>query len=212
MFTGNPTGKYIFGKSGMIHIVMKNAIILHGMPDKEEYLKSPHQTTKHWIPWVREHLGINNIPVDVPELPEPYKPNYKAWKKVFEESYITEDTQLIGHSAGAGFLVRWLSENKVQVGRVVLVAPWLDTEKHLKEKFDNNTFFDFTIDPDFPSRTESTTIFVSNDDEGYIHDSVALLQDVCPGIQIKKFKDKGHFTLDDMGTPEFPELVLAIVE
>lgn len=190
---------------------MKNAVILHGMPDKEEYLKSPHQTTKHWIPWIKAQLIARDMGVDTPELPEPYEPNYEAWKKVFEESYITEDTQLIGHSAGAGFLVRWLSENKVQVGKVILIAPWLDTEKHLQEKFDNNTFFDFTIDPDFPSRTESTTIFVSDDDEGYIHESVALLQNYCPTITIKKFHNHGHFTLSDMGTVEFPELLKAII-
>ena len=110
---------------------MKTAIILHGMPSKEEYFnaESPAQSNKHWLPWVQRQLILNGILAQTVELPEPYEPNYEKWRSVFEQFHIDEETNLIGHSCGGGFLVRWLSENKIKVGKVALVAPWLDPER-----------------------------------------------------------------------------------
>jgi len=49
-------------------------------------------------------------------MPEPYSPDYAKWCSVFKQFVIDSDTQLIGHSCGAGFLLRYLSENDVKVG------------------------------------------------------------------------------------------------
>lgn len=32
-------------------------------------------------------------------------------------------------SCGAGFLLRWLSENSVRIAKLILVIPWLDPNK-----------------------------------------------------------------------------------
>lgn len=182
------------------------------MPDKEEYLESPHQTQKHWIPWIKEQLTAQGLTVDAPELPRPYEPNYEAWKNVFEQLPITSETILVGHSAGAGFLVRWLSENNVQVGKVILVAPWMDPEGYLQEKYGHSSFFDFIIDTEFPNHTQGTSIFISDDDERWILETVSKITDACPTIRVQHFHDKGHFTFDDMGAIEFPELLKEIIE
>ena len=41
---------------------MKTAIIIHGMPSKEEYfdVNGASQSNKHWIPWIQKHLILNN--------------------------------------------------------------------------------------------------------------------------------------------------------
>lgn len=182
---------------------MKTAIILHGMPSKEEYFKktSPAQSNKHWLPWIQRELVINGVLAQAIELPEPYAPVYEEWAEVFEQFTFDEETILVGHSCGAGFLVRWLSEHDVKVGGVALVAPWLDPEHEL-----STDFFDFKIDPKLVSKTKGIDIFISADDGGAMLDSVAQLRTEVEGITVHEFTDKGHFTFGTMKTEEFPEL------
>lgn len=184
---------------------MKSAIILHGMPSKEEYLDAsfPSPSNQHWIPWIQKHLLINGYIVQTPELPEPYLPVYEEWKKVFQQFNLNEDTTLVGHSCGAGFLIRWLSENKIKVGKVALVAPWIDPNKDELP----NGFFNFTIDKDLVSRTEGTCVFVSSDDEKMILKSVKIISNELPQAELNNFDNKGHFTFGDMKTEKFPELL-----
>jgi uncharacterized protein len=42
---------------------MKNAIILHGNPSKEEYYdpKMPSMSNAHWIPWLQAQLLTHEI-------------------------------------------------------------------------------------------------------------------------------------------------------
>jgi len=110
---------------------MKTAIILHGMPDESEF-KDPNREASsncHWYPWLQRQLVLNGILAQTPEMPKAYEPEYDAWKEMFERFDTDEETILIGHSCGGGFIVRWLSENKdKRVGKVVLVAPWIDPD------------------------------------------------------------------------------------
>lgn len=187
---------------------MKNAIIVHGMPSEEEYAsgEGSNPSKMHWLPWLKEELEKRGIPTVTPELPKPYAPVCEEWKAAFEASgTINEETILVGHSCGAGFIVRWLSENKCRVGRVVLVGPWLDPEGTLP-----TGFFDFQIDPSLAERAEGVTVFVSLDDGQAVLDSVARLKKEIPGVIVKEFQHRGHFTLEDMGKREFPELLGAL--
>ena len=190
---------------------MKTAIILHGMPDKEDYYNPAYdaESNCHWLPWIQRQLTVQNILAQTPEMPEPYTPNYEKWCSVFSQFKIDEDTTLVGHSCGAGFLVRWLSENKLKVGKLVLVAPWTDPTNELGDK---NTFFDFVIDSKLVERTEGVYIFNSSNDEDVIHKSVENILDALPDVQLVKLQDKGHFTLSGMGTREFPELASVILD
>lgn len=186
---------------------MKKAIIIHGMPSKEEYydVNRPASSNCHWLPWIQKKLLLKNVLAQTPEMPEPYNPVYENWRKVFEQLNPDEETILIGHSCGGGFIVRWLSENNIKVSQVILVAPWLDTEKYL-----NTGMFDFKIDSDIVSKTSGITVISSTDDEDYITDSVNLLKENTTDIKFVEFTDKGHFCFDDLGTTEFPELLAEI--
>jgi predicted alpha/beta hydrolase family esterase len=183
---------------------MKTAIILHGMPSKEGYYDKERdaQSNSHWLPWIQHELLLRDILAQTPELPMPYSPVYEDWKKLFEQFDIDEDTILIGHSCGGGFLVRYLSEKDIKVGKVVLVAPWLDPERELK-----TNMFDFEINSNLKEKVKSLAIFISNDDDVDIKDSVSLIKDRIGEIETVSFEDRGHFTLGDMKTREFPELL-----
>jgi predicted alpha/beta hydrolase family esterase len=187
---------------------MKTAIILHGMPDRKGYNNplNDAESNCHWLPWIQKQLTVHHILAQTPELPEPYAPDYEAWKRVFEQFLFDEETLLIGHSCGGGFLVRYLSENDIKVGKVVLVAPWLDPDKdHCPE------FFNFTIKRNLVASTAGVTILVSTDDDKDILDSVEKIKSECDDVEVKEFTDKGHFTLSQMGTKEFPELLKIIL-
>ncbi len=185
---------------------MKNAIILHGGPSKEEYYdpKMPSMSNAHWIPWLQGQLLKADIAAVTPEVPHSFDRNWQVWNTEVERFDMTPQTILVGHSTGAGFFVKYLSIHpNIRVHKVVLVAPWLDpTHEHTKHFFD-----DFTIDPDLVSRTAGVTIFNSDNDQESVHKTVKIIRQTVKGIKYKEFHRYGHFCIEDMKTTEFPELL-----
>lgn len=185
---------------------MKNAILLHGIPEKEEYYSGeyPVQSNMHWWPWLQKQLYIRDIKADTPEVPYSYDPKWELWVKEVERFEIGPQTALVGHSGGAGFWVKYLSlHKKLKVGKVILVAPWIDPDNDEARDF----FMHFKIDADMVKRTKGMTIFNSDNDMGNVHKSVALLREQINDIEYQEFRKYGHFTLDHMKTDKFPELL-----
>ena len=187
---------------------MKNAILVPGRPDRDEYYdpKYPTNSNSHWFPWLSKQLQINDVFAVAIEPPRPYAPRYDLWKREFERFDITPETVLVGHSCGGGFLVRWLSEHRERkVGKVVLVAPWLNPDNDPDS--DTADFFDFEIDRELVGRTAGLTIFNSDNDFSSIHQSVQIIRDSVDGVNYREFHNYGHFCYGDMNTVEFPELL-----
>lgn len=188
---------------------MKTAIILHGMPSRENYYDADRpdsQSNSHWIPWLQQKLLQRDILTQAPEMPEPYEPDYKKWCEIFDQFKLDSETDLIGHSAGAGFLVRYLSEHDVKVGKVVLVAPWINPDQVPEtDMFDN-----WQIDDDLAHKAEKIYIVYSTDDDQEIIDSVHILRDKIPA-EIIECQNKGHFTFSSMKTREIPEVLNLLV-
>lgn len=184
---------------------MKNAILLHGKPGKEEYYDSqfPSCSNYHWFPWLQKQLLVNDIKADTPEVPYAFDPKWDLWTKEVERFELTPETTVVGHSCGGGFWVRYLSENKdIKVGKVILVAPSLNPEKTWGKEF-----FDFTIDPSIIERAQEIVIFNSTDDHAGVLESVRILREALPGAKYVEFENMGHFTHADMDKAEFPELL-----
>ena len=188
---------------------MKTAIILHGMSDKENYFdsKADSQSNSHWLPWLQQQLNINEVLSQTPEMPEPYNPSYEKWKEVFEQFKINENTSLIGHSCGGGFIVRFLSENNIKVGKVVLVAPWINSQR----EDDITMFDDLRIDENLINKTTGITIFSSSNDDQAIKNSISVLESAIKGVKVVRFDNYGHFCIGDMKTREFPELLKEVL-
>lgn len=175
------------------------------MPSKEGYFdpKNGASSQNHWFSWLQRQLILNGTLAQTPEMPEPYEPDYEKWKAVFEQFKIDENTDLVGHSCGGGFLVRWLSENKVRVGKVALVAPWIDPNHTFAPKMFNA---EWKIDSEVASRAKEICLFISTDDEQDELDTAKILRKGVEGLKVTEFSDRGHFIFDDMKTNEFPEL------
>jgi hypothetical protein len=184
-----------------------NAIIVPGRPDRAEHYdpSRPSNSEDHWYTWLKRQLILRDIHAVTLEPPFPFRPRYDEWKREFERFDIVPDTILVGHSCGGGFLVRYLSEHTdLHVGKVVLVAPWMNPDNNPIS--DTADFFKFDIDPDFPARTQSTAVFISNDDDVSVTSTVELLKGMVRGLDIHQYEAKGHFI-----TSDFSELLSTLM-
>lgn len=188
---------------------MKNAILLHGRSKRDEYYDGtqPSASNAHWFPWLQKQLLVHDIKADTPEVPLAYEPRWDLWVKEVERFEIGPDTILVGHSTGGGFWVRYLSEHRdLRVGKVILVAPWIDVEQE-----DPNKFFDFAIDKRLVSRTKGVTIFHSDNDAEEIQTSFKRLRKDLRGIIYHEFHSYGHFCSSDLKSVEFPDLLKVLI-
>jgi predicted alpha/beta hydrolase family esterase len=187
---------------------MKNAILVPGRPDRDVYYdpSRPTNSNDYWFPWLSKQLMMKDIFTVSLEIPNPWQPRYDVWKKELERFELMPDTLLVGHSCGGGFLVRYLSENQgLHVGRVILVAPWVNPNN--KPHSDTADFFMFDMDKKIASRTKGLSVFYSTDDSSDVLKTVDLIRQNIEGIRFREFSDKGHFMIGDLGSVEFPELV-----
>jgi predicted alpha/beta hydrolase family esterase len=185
---------------------MKNAIILHGRPGKTEFYSGefPSASNSHWLPWLQKQLLIKDIKSDTPEIPHSYEPRWDLWVKEVERFEIGPDTLLVGHSTGSGFIVKYLSIHpELRVGKVILVAPWLDPDNNETEGF----FSNFEIDAALVNRTSGIIIFNSDDDQIGVQKSTKILRDKVKNIGYREFHKHGHFCYRDLKTNAFPELL-----
>lgn len=191
---------------------MKNAIILHGRPDKEEYYSDKYlsASNQHWFPWLAQQLLIRDVFAVTPEVQHCYRPRYDEWVREVERYEINEETLIVGHSCGGGFWVRYMSEHpELKVAQAILVAPWINPDN--SPESDTADFFHFDIKQDIANRCKNgMTVLVSDDDYETIHKSVKIINESISNVILKNFSGKGHFTYEQMGTHEIPEVLKEI--
>ena len=192
---------------------MKTAIIIHGGCENiEEYkdtLYGAPKSRQPWYSWAIRELAISkDILTQTPEMPHPYFTdiNFNEWSETLNNFKIDADTILIGHSTGAGFLLKYLSLHpEIKIKQLILVAPWIDPRGKTGD-FMNGVLSDLKS----LNHIEKIDLFFStNDDEDMVQESVKQIQAALPKITVHEFPDKGHFCNYDMGN-EFPELLEVI--
>ena len=196
---------FLFG----ILIVMKNAILLHGLTDKKEYYNPsrPSASNSHWFPWLQKELLMNEIKADTPEVFRVYELNWNSWVSEVERFTIGPDTTLVGHSAGGGFWVRYLTEHpEIYVDKVILVAPWMDPSKEY-----TTSFYNFELEPTIVERVKEFIIFSSDNDGQEMKDTIDMLVEKLPNINVRVFHEYGHFTQRTLKDNKFPELLEIIL-
>ena len=187
-----------------------NCIIIHGCPSDEEKAMNSETRTydKHWIPWIKKELSSKGIKTETPLMPKPWKPDYNRFKCEFEKYKVTEDTVLVGHSCGSAFLVRWLGETKQKISKLILVAPWKIPDENDEDRI---AFYTYLIDKTIKSRVKKIVMFTADDEEDDGKKSVEIFHKSLGG-KVIELKGHGHYTLGDMGTEEFPELLKEILD
>ena len=115
---------------------MKQVVFIHGgeafanEQDWLDFLKDfeidPYEEkSKRWKHSLTEDLG-DSWEVFMPQMPNGFNAKYIEWKIWFEKyvPYLKDGVVLVGHSLGAMFLARYLSENDmpVNINKLFLLA------------------------------------------------------------------------------------------
>jgi len=182
-----------------------NCIIVHGCPSSpvpsDEY-------AGHWMPWLKEELIKNGIGTQIALMPKPWAPDYSEFKKAIADYEINEETILIGHSCGCAFLVRWLGEAKIKVKKLILVAPWKSIPEN--DKF-RESFYNYQINSEVKTLVNEIVMFTSNTESEDGKESLQEYQKFLGG-KIISIENMGHFTFEDMGKRELPELLSEVIK
>lgn len=188
---------------------MRQAILIHGCCNKNEFEDdaAPSGSNAHWFPWLQKQLVKRGIETQTPEMPAPYAPRYTDWSRVFSSFSVNEETTIVAHSCGAGFILRWLGDHNQIIDKLILVAPWLDPIKNRKG------FLDFEINPAIRAQVKRIDILVSSDEpvEG-VAESVELISNVLPETVVHRYENMGHFTSSSMDSLEFQDLLKLILD
>ncbi|MES2729267.1 MAG: hypothetical protein V4621_04105 [Pseudomonadota bacterium] len=180
-----------------------SAIILHGICDTEEYFEMdfPSPSNAHWLPWLQQKFLRAAYQCQTPEMPAPYKPDYTSWQKAFEVFDPASLRIAVGHSAGAGFLLKYLSSHPdIMLDQLVLVGAWVDPERK------HGDFLLGHYDPGVIDRVGRMHILHSTDDDTDIKKTFQIVSALYPKATLHIYKDKGHFCESDLQSRTFPEL------
>lgn len=177
-----------------------NIVFCHGAADNREMIYNPSKKWKDWLQFIveKEH----DVIMQIPKFPHGniLDMKYDEWADIMQRQKIDKNTILIGHSAGGGFILKYLSLNpQIKPRQVVLVAPWIDTTN-----VNPNGFYkDFDL---IDNTMYGIDLLVSdNDPVPDINDSTTKICAEMPKIRIHKFPGYGHFI-----NSELPEILSVI--
>src|SRR5258708_17133830 len=91
-------------------------LIIHGIAG---------DSNDNWFPWIKPLLEEKGYDVVIPDLPNSDNPTLDEWTSELSKLGITKNDTLsiIAHSLGAPTAVEFVRKNKVNVKKLVLVAP-----------------------------------------------------------------------------------------
>jgi predicted alpha/beta hydrolase family esterase len=183
--------------------------IIHGCPSNKEKAMNPETRTydKHWMPWIKRQLASQGVETYLPLMPDPWEPDYEKFKEEFGKYTVSENDILVGHSCGTTFLIRWLGDTKQTVAKLILVAPWKIADK---DNAARKQYYEYPIDVTIKDRVGEIVYFTAEDEDEDGKKSLDIIHDALGG-NIIELKGRGHYTLRDMGTEEFPELLKELV-
>jgi predicted alpha/beta hydrolase family esterase len=194
---------------------MKQVFVIHGGTDFKRYedfindLKTKEidlnrANRQDWKSHLNEYLG-EGYEIIFPRMPNSQNAKYAEWKIWFERHFpfVQDDIILIGHSLGALFLVRYLSENNFpkKIKAVLLVAAPNDMD-------DAQGRWEFGVPKEFSKLTAQggkIIFYHSKDDKIVPFSELAKYQNLLPSATYRIFEDRGHFNQET-----FPELVADI--
>ena len=95
-----------------------------------------------------------------------------------------------------------------RIKKLILVAPWKIPDRNAAAA--KKIFYNFPIDTTIKERVKEIVLFTADDEEENGKKSLEIYHQALEG-KIIELKKHGHYTLGDMKTEEFPELIKEIV-
>lgn len=178
---------------------MKNAILLHGTGGTPE---------NFWFPWLKKHLEEKGYEVWVPQLPETDTPKLDVWVPyVLEHGKFSEETIIIGHSAGTPTILAVLEKLDIKIKQAILVAAYFEPVNAITQILQEN--YDWES---IRAHAENTVIINSDNDPWKCDDKEGIrLFEKVGGTLILRHGE-GHMGSDYFKQPykEFPLLLKLI--
>lgn len=197
---------------------MQQVIIIHGgttfneYDDYIKYLSEKKVNTERltyvpmWKELLHENLG-DDYQVLLPTMPNKTNARYSEWKAWFENisSVFADNCILVGHSLGAVFLAKYLSENTLPVSikaTILIAAPYDDESIEDLADFKISKLTDRLVD-----QAGRLMFFNGLDDPVISQSDLHKYQDKLPSADFNILPAPDHFV-----RVEFPELVGKIKE
>ncbi len=169
-----------------------------------------------WYPQTKKDLEEKGFQVEVPEMPETNLPKLSLWLPKLKEviGIPDEDLYLIGHSAGAITILRYLEtlEDNQKIGGVIFVARFTD-DLGYKEL---SNFFETPIDFEKIKTMAKRFIAIHSDNDPYVSLKYGDIFEEKLGAKVEVLHNMGHFSgpVDNEEScthlPEVTEVVLKI--
>jgi predicted alpha/beta hydrolase family esterase len=195
-------------------VIIRGGETFENTDDFYEYLRtvkirnSEHQ--RNWRDWIIWALSEHHDVV-APLMPAKQNADYYAWKIWFER-YMSEivsgDTvTIIGHSLGATFILKYLTENNLPktIDQLHLVVPYISNEYAIYIEKLGTFQFDIDSIPTIQNQCADIHIWHSKDDTVVPFDNSEKVSSYLPKAHMHIFEDRGHFN-----QPAFIELLLEI--
>ena len=184
-----------------------NMVFCHGVFDpNENWDARQFFPIVNWAYWLQFQMEKErDVIMQIPLFPHAHEllMKYDEWERIMDRQDINRDTTLVGHSAGCGFILKYMARHpELKVRQIVLVAPWLDAEYAQPFGF----YKDFDLSNDIVKRTTlGVDVFISDDDDPVILNSFDKIVKHMPDIRVHKFSGRGHFICDKL--PEIVEII-----
>ncbi|MFA6297146.1 MAG: alpha/beta hydrolase [Candidatus Paceibacterota bacterium] len=200
---------------------MKNKqqiLLLHGgttHPSYDTYLEELKNknlklerilSQRNWKNELQDQLG-EDFAVYTPQMPNKQNAQYEEWKLVFEKIVELLDNNfiLVGHSLGAIFIVKYLSENMISktIKKTLLLGTPFDDEELGDESL--CSFLRKENLKNFEQQAGEVFFYHSEDDFSVPFNHIGKYRQELPNVSIRTMKDRNHFLQE-----EVPELVVDI--
>lgn len=194
------------------HKDMQQIIVIHGgttFQNYDMYLKSLSEKKvgidrfiyqPKWKELLQDNLG-SEYQVLLPSMPNSTNARYTEWKLWFDHisSLFSDNCILIGHSLGAVFLAKYLSENSLsfKVKATILIAAPYDDES----AEDLTDFKIVKLSERLTEQAGRLVFFNGTDDPVISRLDLSKYQDQLPAAEFKILPAPDHFVRAD-----FPEL------
>ncbi len=94
--------------------MQKQVILLHGTDGNPD---------NFWFPYIKNNIDKTKYKVIAPQLPNPDKPDIKTWLPFTLNNFsFTQDTILVGHSAGCPLILSILENINTTIEKAILVS------------------------------------------------------------------------------------------
>jgi leucyl-tRNA synthetase/predicted alpha/beta hydrolase family esterase len=172
-------------------------LLIHGLSGSSE---------ENWFPWFKQLVEEKGYEVLIPDLPNADGPTLQEWITVLKKFGITKEDRLtvVAHSLGAPTAIEFIRQTRLQVEKLILVAPTGKEQKEANWKALRKEGLDKGVDAiktfnkvnegleEIAGLVEKTVLYLSDNDP-YIPLTV---ENSYKGLhpEVKIFKNHGHFS------------------